>query len=87
MWLPVSPNYKNINLDSERLLTRSHLKVFKKLIAARKDASLAQGSYEPIVIGEDVLVYKRYFFRFVLTDFVIFYFIFFFQNVQQTERP
>lgn len=58
-WLPVGPNYKNINVASQELSVRSHLKVFKKLIKIRQEQSMDTGTYEPILIGDDILIYKR----------------------------
>lgn len=59
-WLPVSPNYKNINVAAQELSPRSHLKVFRKLIEARKSVSLQNGTYVPYMVNDNVLVYQRY---------------------------
>lgn len=58
-WLPVSPNYKTVNVASQELSPRSHLKVFKRLIQLRNEPSMITGTYEPILIGDDILIYKR----------------------------
>lgn len=58
-WLPVGVNYKCANVRTERLTPRSHLNVYKRLIRLRQDAALVNGTYAPVVIGNDIFTYKR----------------------------
>lgn len=59
LWLPISTNYKCINVKTEREQQRSHLNVYKRLAKLRKEHSLNDASYESAVIG-DIYTYKRY---------------------------
>lgn len=58
-WLPVGPNYKTVNVASQEQLQRSHLKVFRTLIATRAEPSMNIGSYEPVLVADNVLAYRR----------------------------
>lgn len=58
-WLPVNVNYKCYNVETERASPRSHLNIYKKLVALRRDASFVDGTYESVVLAGTVLVYKR----------------------------
>ena len=60
-WLPISPNYKSVNVKIQKMGTKSHLKVFQKLCSLRKDPSFnIHGAFEPKLISNDILTYKRY---------------------------
>jgi alpha-glucosidase len=59
-WLPVSKDYETMNVEAQRALSNSHLKIFKKLVQLRKDNVLRQGLYEAKLINDDnVIIYKR----------------------------
>lgn len=57
-WLPISANYKCVNVKTQRNQARSHLNVFKRLTKLRKEASLIDASYESALFG-DIYTYKR----------------------------
>lgn len=57
-WLPISTNYKCINVKTERGQPRSHLNNYKRLAQLRKEASLIDASYESALFG-DIYTYKR----------------------------
>lgn len=56
-WLPMSVNYKCINVETERDDAVSHLNVYKKLVAIRKQ--LVGASFSSRVYNDAVLVYER----------------------------
>lgn len=60
-WLPISTNYKCVNVKTQRAQKRSHLNVYKRLAKLRKEASLIDASYESALFG-DIYTYKRYHF-------------------------
>lgn len=57
-WLPISTNYKCVNVKTQRAQPRSHLNNYKRLIKLRKEASLGDASYESALFGE-IYTYKR----------------------------
>lgn len=57
-WLPISTNYKCVNIKTQRTQPRSHLNVYKRLVKLRKEVSLINASYESALFGE-IYTYKR----------------------------
>lgn len=57
-WLPISTNYKCINVKTESAQSRSYLNNYKRLMKLRKEASLKDASYESALFG-DIYTYKR----------------------------
>jgi alpha-glucosidase len=61
-WLPVNTDYETMNVKVQSEAANSHLKIFKKLTALRKNNVLRQGKYDSkLVNDENVLIYKRYY--------------------------
>lgn len=60
-WLPISTNYKCVNVKDQRDDPKSHLNAYKRLTKLRKEASLIDASFESAVF-EDIYTYKRYLF-------------------------
>lgn len=58
-WLPISTNYKCVNVKDQRDQSKSHLNVYKRLTKLRKEASLVDASFESAVVG-NIYTYKRY---------------------------
>lgn len=58
-WLPISTNYRCVNVKDQRNQLKSHLNVYKRLTKLREEASLIDASFESTVIG-DIYTYKRY---------------------------
>ncbi|XP_055375861.1 maltase 2-like isoform X2 [Condylostylus longicornis] len=58
-WLPVNPNYKNLNLKKEIEEKRSHYQLYKKLVSLRKLPTLRNGNFYPLALNRNVLAYKR----------------------------
>lgn len=59
-WLPIHPNYKELNLKNQKETRRSTFKYFQQLSALRKEHTLIDGAYESKVFNKDVLAYTRY---------------------------
>ena len=60
-WLKVNSNYKEINVDADRLSTKSIFKYYQKLIQLRhREEILTKGSYELLLADHPFLfVYRR----------------------------
>uniref|UniRef100_A0A1B0DQG8 alpha-glucosidase n=1 Tax=Phlebotomus papatasi TaxID=29031 RepID=A0A1B0DQG8_PHLPP len=59
-WLPVSPDYKEVNVELQEKYTYSHLKTFRKLTQMRKnEKALQEGHLKMKLIGNDILAYER----------------------------
>ena len=58
-WLPVNPNYININVDSENEHTSSHLNIYKTLIYERRaDLVFDIGGFNGMT-GNNILAFYR----------------------------
>lgn len=58
-WLPVHPNYEELNLRSQQRAIRSHYKIYQSLIKLRKQRVLQDGSYTAQVLNRRVFAFKR----------------------------
>ncbi|GFG28461.1 hypothetical protein Cfor_11357 [Coptotermes formosanus] len=58
-WLPVNPNYKELNLAAQKLANQSHYHVYKQLVAARSHITIQTGSLRTRVIGDNVFSFLR----------------------------
>jgi alpha-glucosidase len=59
-WLPVSPDFTELNVERQREEDRSIYNLFRRLIGLRrKMRALRSGSYRPIVASGDLLLYVR----------------------------
>jgi len=58
-WLPVSSDYPQRNVKTERGSSLSHLNVFKRLQNLRQEASIIEGSSEIKAVSSYVLAVKR----------------------------
>lgn len=54
-WLPVNPNYRNLNLRRQKTTNTSHYAVFKKLVSLKKLAVMKNGTTEVILMENNVL--------------------------------
>ncbi|XP_069700379.1 maltase A1-like [Periplaneta americana] len=59
-WLPVNPNYKELNLAAEKSAEKSHYKVYKQLIELRKTPTIRQGGTQVDALSEKVLTFARF---------------------------
>jgi glycosidase len=59
-WLPVNPNYININVKLESKDPDSILSYYKALIAMRRDDDvLSYGDFEPVATSNGIMAYYR----------------------------
>ncbi|HEY7302318.1 MAG TPA: alpha-amylase family glycosyl hydrolase [Xanthobacteraceae bacterium] len=59
-WLPVSPNFSELNVERQRSDQDSIFNLFRRLIRLRRRTpALASGSYHPLVASGDLLLYVR----------------------------
>lgn len=58
-WLPVSDDYKTVNVRRERDDPLSHLNIYKQLHALRNESTLRHGSVEVKAVTQNVLAVKR----------------------------
>ncbi|XP_062132326.1 maltase 2-like isoform X1 [Drosophila sulfurigaster albostrigata] len=58
-WLPVNPNYVQLNLQSQQLAKKSHYKVYKLLIELRKLPVLRRGRFSIEPLSRAVFAIKR----------------------------
>lgn len=58
-WLPVSPNYREVNVEAELAATKSHLKNYKRLIELRQSETMQYGNFESMVLFSEIVLIKR----------------------------
>uniref|UniRef100_A0A1S4GZS2 alpha-glucosidase n=1 Tax=Anopheles gambiae TaxID=7165 RepID=A0A1S4GZS2_ANOGA len=58
-WLPVHPNYRELNLAAQRLAERSHYKTYQALVALRAHETFRKGSIQLVPYSSNVVVYVR----------------------------
>ncbi|XP_017066177.1 maltase A3 [Drosophila eugracilis] len=59
-WLPLAADYETVNVETELSDERSHLKIYKALVALRKSSkTLQNGSTKYSTISDDVFVVQR----------------------------
>lgn len=58
-WLSVANNYTECNVKLQKSQVRSHLKVFRQLMAIRQNPTMKYGGLTMHAVNNDVLVYKR----------------------------
>lgn len=58
-WLPVHPNYLELNLAAQKTAEKSHFKVYQKLAKLRKTDAFVYGDFQMEVLGDNVLAYFR----------------------------
>jgi alpha-glucosidase len=59
-WLPVAPDYAEVNVQAQAVEADSILSLHRRLLALRKDPALISGRYESLDCGDEpVLAYVR----------------------------
>lgn len=58
-WLPINPNYVQINLEAQKIQAKSTYKYFQTLTSLRKKKAFREGSYKPDVMSEYVFAHVR----------------------------
>nr|ATU82842.1 secreted Alpha amylase protein [Pristhesancus plagipennis] len=61
-WVPVSPSYWRINIAAQNKSERSHLKIYKDMIALRKNLTLMYGDVDAHYLNANVLAIYRYYY-------------------------
>lgn len=59
-WLPVHPNYEELNLEVQKSMEKSHYSIYKDLIELRKTPVMMQGRTTVEVITRNVFAIIRY---------------------------
>lgn len=59
-WLPVSPDYKNVNVKLQESIERSHLKVYLDLVKLRNSKTLKYGELVTKALTKNVFAILRY---------------------------
>lgn len=59
-WLPVSPDYKNVNVKLQKSAERSHLKVYLDLLQLRNTKTLMYGELVTKAFSNNVFAILRY---------------------------
>lgn len=58
-WLPAHPNYNFKNVQSQLKCENSHLNIFKNLVDLRQLPSFQWGSYQPVVVNNEIFSFLR----------------------------
>ncbi|XP_064535176.1 maltase 1 [Drosophila montana] len=58
-WLPVNPNYQELNLRAQQQATHSHYKVYQSLIKLRQSRVLRDGTFTAQALNRQVFALKR----------------------------
>ncbi|HUQ75871.1 MAG TPA: alpha-amylase family glycosyl hydrolase [Burkholderiales bacterium] len=59
-WLPIAPDYREVNVAAQRDAPTSVLRLYREAIALRRgEPALQVGRFEPVVTDSDVLAYVR----------------------------
>lgn len=58
-WLPVNPNYVDINVKAQKGAAKSHLKFYQQLMELRRHKTFIDGSLRVQALSRHVLAYTR----------------------------
>lgn len=58
-WLPVHPNYVDINLEKQQKAPKSHFKFYQKLMELRKLKTFLYGDLKIVALNQNVVAYVR----------------------------
>lgn len=58
-WLPLNPNYRALNLKSQKEGEKSHWKLYQQLIKLRTHPTMLHGTFRPMTFGPNVVAYLR----------------------------
>jgi alpha-glucosidase len=58
-WLPVNPNYVDINAKKEKEAEKSHFKFYQKLMELRQHSTFQDGSIRVQALNRNVFAYTR----------------------------
>lgn len=58
-WLPINPNYWRLNALAQQAADKSHLKVYQRMLAAKKTPTLKEGSFNMKAPNDWTLIIER----------------------------
>jgi alpha-glucosidase len=58
-WLPVNPNYVDLNLNAEKSAAKSHFKFYQRLMELRKLDTFEYGDMKIVALNQNVFAYVR----------------------------
>ncbi|XP_053675015.1 maltase 2-like [Anopheles nili] len=58
-WLPVHPNYRELNLAAQKSAERSHFKTYQALVKLRGHETLCKGSIQLVPYSNSIVTYLR----------------------------
>jgi len=58
-WLPVNPNYAQLNLDAQKTSEKSHFKFYQKLMKLRGLDTFVHGDFKILALSQHVFAYVR----------------------------
>ncbi|XP_058125978.1 maltase 2-like [Anopheles ziemanni] len=58
-WLPVHPNYRQLNLAAQRQAERSHYKTYQRLVRLRGHETFRHGAIQLVPYSNDIIAYVR----------------------------
>lgn len=58
-WLPVNPNYVELNLENEKASGKSHFKFYQKLMELRGLETFQYGDFKILALNQHVFAYVR----------------------------
>ena len=58
-WLPVNPNFVELNLDNEKSAAKSHFKFYQKLMELRGLDTFQYGDFKILALNHNVFAYVR----------------------------
>lgn len=58
-WLPVNPNYEDLNLENQKNSARSNYKNYQDMLALRRLPTFIYGRYDSVAFNDDVFAFER----------------------------
>ena len=58
-WLPVNPNYVDLNLKAEKVADKSHFKFYQRVMELRKLDTFQYGDLKILALNQNVFAYVR----------------------------
>lgn len=58
-WLPMAKNYATINVETETAASKSHLKIFQKLVQLKQHEVFRWGDYKSALLQGEVYAFRR----------------------------
>ncbi|KAK2716300.1 hypothetical protein QYM36_010766, partial [Artemia franciscana] len=58
-WLPLNPNYLEVNVENQLMAEESHLKIYKEIINLRKELAIQTGELQYLNVDESLFSFMR----------------------------